>query len=227
MPRTSRPLVWACIAILALLMTDPSVAMTDLTIKFQRLMLADGLTQSSIVALHQDSRGFIWMGTQDGLNRYDGHQIRTFKPDPEDPHSLSDANIWCIAEDASGDLWIGTEGGGFNRFDRTTETFECITRKANRAGSLDFYEVRAIVADPDGIIWVGTMGDGLLRYDPTTGETITYTGHLPGIREYRGPQRAQPAAGCPRLVVGRHRERAGPPGPQQRPVLVLPLRRPG
>ena len=176
MPRTSRPLVRATITILLILLASTSVAMTERTISFRRLMLADGLSQSSIVALHQDSRGFIWMGTQDGLNRYDGHQIRTFKPDPADPTSLSDASIWCITEDARGDLWVGTEGGGFNRFDRATETFERFTRNTAQAGSRDYYEVRAILADPEGTIWVGTIGDGLLRFDPASGTMTSYTG---------------------------------------------------
>ena len=84
-----------------------AIADTEMAVKFHRLMLADGLSQSSIISTYQDSRGFIWMGTQDGLNRYDGSQIISYKSNPNDPFSLSDPNIWSIAEDASGDLWIG------------------------------------------------------------------------------------------------------------------------
>jgi signal transduction histidine kinase/ligand-binding sensor domain-containing protein/CheY-like chemotaxis protein len=187
MPRISRLALGTLNIIICLAMAVSASATTDLSIKFQRLMLADGLSQSCIVALHQDSRGFIWMGTQDGLNRYDGHQIRSFKSDPEDPHSISDANIRCIDEDANGDLWIGTEGDGFNRFDRQTETFERFRRQDKNGSSRGYYEVRSILADPDGPIWVGTIGDGLLRYDPETRVLTEYTGQyledlLPGDR---------------------------------------------
>ena len=97
--------------------TGAAAVSSGVPVKFQRLMLDDGLSQSSILSIHQDSRGFIWMGTQDGFNRYDGRNFVSYKADPDDPHSVSDPNIWAIAEDPDGNLWVGTEGGGFNPFD--------------------------------------------------------------------------------------------------------------
>ena len=151
---------------------------TDMALKFHRLMLADGLSQSSILANFQDSRGFIWMGTQDGLNRYDGRQIISYKSDPDDPNSLSDPNIWAIAEDANGDLWIGTEGGGFNRFNRNQENFTPYRYDPAKPGSLKYYNVKALAIDSHGDVWLGTIGDGLLRFHPET-ETITAFRHDP------------------------------------------------
>ena len=154
----------------------PASADADMAVKFHRLMLADGLTQSSIISTFQDSRGFIWMGTQDGLNRYDGSQIISYKSDPDDPLSLSDPNIWSIAEDANGDLWIGTEGGGFNRFNRQLENFTPYRYDPAQTGSLKYYDINILDIDQHGDVWLGTNGDGLLRFHPET-EVITAFTH--------------------------------------------------
>ena len=91
-------------------------------IKFERLSIEEGLSQDQVYCIYQDSRGFMWFGTQDGLNRYDGYQFKVYRHNPENPHSLSDYAINAIVEDASGALWIGTREG-LNRFDREKETF--------------------------------------------------------------------------------------------------------
>ncbi|MEN8006555.1 MAG: two-component regulator propeller domain-containing protein [Candidatus Krumholzibacteriota bacterium] len=161
-----------------ILCSCPAGADTEMAVKFHRLMLADGLTQSSIISTYQDSRGFIWMGTQDGLNRYDGNQIISYKSDPDDPSSLSDPNIWSIAEDANGDLWIGTEGGGFNRFNRQLENFTPYRYDPAQTGSLRYYNIKVLDIDEHGDVWLGTIGDGLLRFHPET-ETITAFTHDP------------------------------------------------
>ena len=67
---------------------------------------------------YQDSQGYLWFGTQDGLNRYDGYHFTIFRPDPDDPSSLNDRIINSIVEDTSGNLWVGTTLGGLNRYDR-------------------------------------------------------------------------------------------------------------
>ncbi|MFH2053693.1 MAG: two-component regulator propeller domain-containing protein [bacterium] len=170
MPRTLRLALWSTL-LGQLIMVPLAGAMAELPVRFQRLMLADGLSQSSILSVYQDSRGFIWLGTQDGVNRYDGRQIISFKADPENPSSISDPNVWCLTEDPNGDLWIGTEGGGFNRFDRCTETFTPYRYDPDLPGHDGYYDVRAILADEEGYVWLGTMADGLLRFDPAT-ETI-------------------------------------------------------
>ena len=169
--------IWV-VFIWAAMWVPPATADADMAIKFHRLMLADGLSQSSIISNFQDSRGFIWMGTQDGLNRYDGRQIISYKSDPDDPNSLSDPNIWSIAEDADGNLWIGTEGGGFNRFNRNQENFTPYRYDPAQPGSLEYYNIKTLAIDSHGDVWLGTIGDGLLRFNPGT-ETITTFGHDP------------------------------------------------
>jgi len=150
-------------------------ATSELPIRFHRLMLEDGLSQSSIVSIHQDKRGFIWMGTQDGLNRYDGSKFINYKSDPDNKFSLTGANITCIAEDSDGDLWLGTEGGGFHRYDRDTELFYAFRNDPNDPDIQQHsFDVRDAVVTDDGFVWLATLGDGLLRFDPSSEELERY-----------------------------------------------------
>src|SRR5512139_1078846 len=100
-------------------------------VRFMHLSLDDGLSQNAGLAFLQDSRGFIWIGTQDGLNRYDGQTFTVYKNDPDNPASLSNNSIIAIAEDQAGLLWFGTWGGGLNRFDPRTQQFTRFQHDAN------------------------------------------------------------------------------------------------
>lgn len=86
-------------------------------LRFERIGTKEGLSDPNVMCMMQDSRGFMWVGTQYGLNRYDGHQFRTFYSDPSDSCSLSSNFIQRILEDSKGNIWISTMGGGFNKFD--------------------------------------------------------------------------------------------------------------
>ena len=77
-------------------------------VRFEHLSIEDGLSQNAGLDIFQDSRGYLWIGTQDGLNRYDGYSFKVYKHDPDDPTSLSHNSILEIAEDSKGFLWIGT-----------------------------------------------------------------------------------------------------------------------
>ena len=98
--------------------TKPAVPTAPL--RFEHLSLEDGLSQNAVLSMLQDRQGFLWFGTQDGLNRYDGYNFTVFKTDPENPSSISLASILDIEEDPDGLLWLGTWGGGLNRFDPAT-----------------------------------------------------------------------------------------------------------
>jgi len=76
-------------------------------IRFEHLTIEDGLSQNAGLAIFQDSRGYLWVGSQDGLNRYDGYSFKIFKHDPDDPNSLSHNGILAIAEDTDASIWIG------------------------------------------------------------------------------------------------------------------------
>ena len=90
---------------------------------FKHISIDDGLSQSAVHCLLQDRQGFVWLGTQDGLNRYDGYGFKIFRHDPQDSLSISDNWIQTIYEDRNGRLWIGTDGDGLNCYDRETQSF--------------------------------------------------------------------------------------------------------
>ena len=92
--------------------------------RFERLSLEQGLSQSYVNCILQDRRGFMWFGTQDGLNRYDGYGFTVFKHDALDPGSLSHNTVWALHEDRDGTLWIGTDGGGLDRWEPSTGSFQ-------------------------------------------------------------------------------------------------------
>ncbi len=134
-------------------------------IRFEHLTIEDGLSQNAGLAIFQDSKGYLWIGTQDGLNRYNGYDFKVYKHDPDDPSSISHNSILAIEEDRDGYLWIGTWGGGLNRFDPAADTFIRYRHDPPEPSSLSGDTVTAIKQDSSGVLWVGTIG-GLDRYDP-------------------------------------------------------------
>jgi signal transduction histidine kinase/ligand-binding sensor domain-containing protein len=143
-------------------------------IKFERISLEQGLSQSSIYAILQDGKGFMWFGTQDGLNKYNGYDFAVYEPIPGDLNSLADNFIRAICEDRSGDLWIGTASGGLDRFDRDEERFTHYQHDPGDARSLSSDYVRAVYQDQEGVLWIGTEGGGLDRFEPETETFIHY-----------------------------------------------------
>jgi len=133
-------------------------------VRFEHLTVQDGLSDNSGQAVFQDSRGFLWIGTKNGLNRYDGYTFTVFKYDAETPSSVSNNNILTIEEDGDGFLWIGTFDG-LNRFDPATETFTRYQNIPNDPDSLSHNTITTIFQDSDGVLWIGTL-DGLDRFNP-------------------------------------------------------------
>ena len=86
-------------------------------IKFEHFSVEEGLSATTVLAILQDSRGFLWIGTYDGLNRYDGYSIKIYNHDPDDSTSLSSNSIRSLYEDDSGNLWVGTWSSGLNKYD--------------------------------------------------------------------------------------------------------------
>ncbi len=89
-------------------------------LKFEHISIEQGLSQSTVFCILQDSKGFMWFGTEDGLDRYDGYSFKVYRHDPDNPNSINDNYVMSIYEDRSGFLWIGTLSG-LDRFDRKTE----------------------------------------------------------------------------------------------------------
>lgn len=162
-----------CLALIfSQLMAGRTIAQGSV-LRFERISLREGLSQSSVYAILQDHKGFIWFGTEGGLNKYDGYQFTIFKHDPDDPDTLSDSLIWTLYEDREGSLWVGT-GKGLDRFDRKSSTFSHYRQSPGVTGSLSGSSVWAILEDSFGSLWVGTNDGGLNQLDRSTGEFTHY-----------------------------------------------------
>jgi two-component system sensor histidine kinase ChiS len=151
----------------------PFEASSEQRVRFERISLEQGLSQSSIYCMLQDSQGFMWFGTEDGLNKYDGYNFTVYKPIPGEPNGFSGNFIRAIYEDSSGVFWIGTDGG-LDRWDRQTEQFTHYAHDPNDPHSLSSSAVQAIYQDREGVLWVGTLGGGLHKFDQEQERFIRY-----------------------------------------------------
>ncbi|WP_051260981.1 hybrid sensor histidine kinase/response regulator [Desulfovibrio inopinatus] len=143
------------------------------TLQFQHLTIEDGLSQSSAMKLVMDKTGFLWVGTYDGLNRYDGIGFHVYRSEYGNIQSISDVNIRALLVDSKGILWVGTKNGGFNRYNADDDTFTRFMADENDPLSLPDNEVRAILEDNGGGLWVGTF-DGLAVMDKVSQTFVTY-----------------------------------------------------
>ncbi|MFT7129336.1 MAG: diguanylate cyclase (GGDEF)-like protein [Gammaproteobacteria bacterium] len=142
------------------------LALATDNIRFDKLSVEDGLSQLSVTSILQDQYGFMWFGTQYGLNRFDGYNFQVFKHDGERSDVTLSANfIRSITEDpVDGSLWIGTGSGGISRFDPSTELFTLYSHRPDDPYSLSHNAVRAIFIDKKNTIWVGS-DNGIDRFD--------------------------------------------------------------
>ncbi len=136
---------------------------------FHHFSLSQGLSQSSVNAIVQDRQGYLWFGTQDGLNRFDGYSFTLFRAIPGDSASISDNYIWSLLEDGDGNLWAGTLSGGLNKYDPRQGRFTRYSSVHGDSSSLSENNVTALALDRTGRVLVGTWGGGLQVLDPRTG----------------------------------------------------------
>ncbi len=148
---------------------------TTSDIRFEHYSLEEGLSQSVVTAMLQDSQGFMWFGTQDGLNRFDGNDFVTFSHSSEDPSSLSGDFITALQEDSQGLIWIGTNGAGINSYDPRTGKITRYQHNADDPKSLSNDVVDDLFIDSDDTIWITTTGGGLNRFDQETQQFTRYT----------------------------------------------------
>lgn len=144
------------------LIPEPVLAQGN-TLRFDQIGLEQGLSQSSVNAIIQDSKGFMWFGTQDGLNRYDGYSVKVYKHEPDNLNSISDNIIKCLLSDSQGDLWIGTANGGVNRYVISEDKFYPCLHSSNDSNSISDNTITALFEDSDSNIWIGT-NSGLNRF---------------------------------------------------------------
>lgn len=148
--------------LLSVFIFQPVVGQKAEALYFSNLNLKDGLSQISVIKILQDTKGFIWFATRNGLNRYDGNEFIIYKHDPKDTLSLSDNHILALAEDQQHNLWIGT-ASGLNQLDLKTNRIKPFI--AARYGALVKSEIRSLLVDSRNRLWVGTM-KGLYLYIP-------------------------------------------------------------
>lgn len=142
-------------------------------VSFDHLDAKQGLADDWVFAALQDDTGYMWFGTRDGLNRYDGHTFTSFRHIPTDSTSLTPGLIHALLEDHTGALWVGTTNG-LNKMDRTTGTFTRYVHDPDDPASLSYDVVGDLYEDDRGTLWVGTFGGGLNRFDRDTGTFARY-----------------------------------------------------
>src|SRR6478672_10477311 len=136
------------------------------SLRFEHIGIEEGLSNNNVLAILQDRKGYIWFGTMDGLNKYDGYSFTKYRFDPFDSSSLSQNTIYTIWEDKYGFIWVGTYEG-LCRFDRATEKF---TRfKLSPGAKFSDPNITSVNEDSDGMIWAGSFSGGLCRLDRQKG----------------------------------------------------------
>ncbi len=147
-------------------------------IRFEHLTVNEGLSENAATWIIQDSRGFIWIGTHDGLNKYDGYKFTIYKNSPDDKNSISDNAISALCEDRDGMLWIGTIGEGLNRFNPFSETFTRYRHDKDNPGSLGGDVIIQIFEDSRGRLWISSWG--IDRFNSSNSQFIRFHS-VPGI----------------------------------------------
>jgi len=137
------------------------------TVTFNHLSAKNGLSQNGVMAIFKDSKGYMWFGTRDGLNRYDGYRFKVYKHDNLDANSISNNFITTITEDGNGRLWIGTKNG-LNSFNRVNEKFTVYKNDSTINNSISNNDILSILCDSNGGLWVGTENGLNLMTQNTT-----------------------------------------------------------
>ncbi len=167
--RLSEAFISTSIAVVISVALQPQGSLLAQTedIQFENLSVEHGLSHPDVRAIIQDHQGFMWFGTADGLDRFDGHSFEVFRYNPRDSNSLSSSNILCLLEDENEILWIGTGGGGLNSLNlRTGKT----TRHDIDPGHPRRQHVSSLCIGKEGTLWVGSAG--LIGFDRRSGRPI-------------------------------------------------------
>ncbi|MEO8464533.1 MAG: two-component regulator propeller domain-containing protein [Gammaproteobacteria bacterium] len=145
----------------------------------EHLTTSDGLPQATVMTTLQDSQGFVWLGTEDGLVRYDGHELYRYARSRTESGSLPGNYVWQIVEDPHADLWIATNDAGVAKWARHSDTFTSYRHDPNDASSLASDRVRTVLIDGRGYLWIGTFDAGVDVLEPTSGR-IEHLRHSDG-----------------------------------------------
>jgi len=145
---------------------------------FKFVPLYEGLSQRTITCILQDKEGYMWFGTYNGLNKYDGTQMIVYENIENDTTSLSHNLIADIYEDSKENIWVGTEGAGLNLYDRNHDNFIRFHHDKHNKYSISSDHITKILEDKSGHLWIGTEGGGLNLFDPVNRTFTRIKDHL-------------------------------------------------
>ncbi len=166
--------LWWLILCPLLLVTTWTTAQTA-TRRFTYLTTDQGLSQNNVTSIVRDRQGFMWFGTRDGLNKYDGYTCTVYRHDPANPTSIGHNYIQTLFIDGQGRLWIGTDEGGLSLFDARTERFTNYQHVAGNQRGFTSNQILSVIQDKEGYLWVGTGRGGISRFHPDRHTLTTYT----------------------------------------------------
>ncbi len=146
----------------------------------EHLTTSDGLPQATVMTTLQDSQGFVWLGTEDGLVRYDGREVFRYAYSPRVHDGLPGNFIYDFVEDSHHDLWVATKGSGLARWNRSKDNFTVYRHDSANSASLASDSVRAVLVDAHGLVWIGTGDAGVDILDPASG-VIRHLRHDPAV----------------------------------------------
>ncbi|NJM14531.1 MAG: hypothetical protein HC896_03355 [Bacteroidales bacterium] len=144
-------------------------------VNFESYGIQDGLSHPTIWTIFEDSKGFIWFGTENGLNKFDGYGFEVFKNDRFDSLSIGSNTIKDIAEDSNGNLWIATPGSGINKYDPVSSTFTRYAHESTDTNSILTNRARTLCLGNNNTLWIGTTISGLISLDIKTGKFDNHT----------------------------------------------------
>ncbi|MDJ1482734.1 two-component regulator propeller domain-containing protein [Cytophagaceae bacterium YF14B1] len=161
--------------VMFILWTAPSEGQSVSThpISFEHLGTSQGISQSTVHAIHQDQEGFIWIATRDGLNRYDGRSFQSYHRQPRKPGSLQSSDITALGGGKDGQLWLGTINGGLHRLNADGKTFTHYG-KTSSGVDVSHWSINCLAEDDRQRVWAGTTDYGWLVVDTRTGQVSQY-----------------------------------------------------
>jgi diguanylate cyclase (GGDEF)-like protein len=158
--------VWRACPVAVMLALPAAAAPAASPMRFNRLGLDQGLSELAVNVIAQDPAGFLWIGTEDGLDRYDGYRFQHFTQDRA--NGVPNNFIADIGFDSSGGLWLATDGGGVARRDPQSGRFSTLESAARGSRTAGLDHVRVVRIDRRGRVWIGTRDSGLALFDPAT-----------------------------------------------------------
>ena len=151
-----------------------------ISIGFTPEPISKHLTQQTVIQLFQDSRGLLWILTQEGLNKYNGLSLTNYKYSSNNTRSISSNSVTRIAEDSEGKIWLTTLGGGLNQYNPTDDSFSAIYTTTDKTTSPYSNEIYTIFKDRNGILWLG-YENAFGTFNPKTGKFRHFTSQNEGL----------------------------------------------